>query len=143
MLSTALAALLEDTFADDREGMAAVQAIGGRALRETTRLGASPYSMWRDVAMTNTEGDCGDVACAGAAAGACAREFADSGAAGGVCQGEQVSGSKKLRSCADGGGFAVVPRSGRRTICCHDSRLEWHPTIGDAIARVIRAAGRS
>ena len=26
-----------------------------RALRETTRLGASPYSMWRDVAMTNTE----------------------------------------------------------------------------------------
>jgi prephenate dehydrogenase len=34
--------------------MAAVRAIGGRALRETTRLGASPYSMWRDVAMTNT-----------------------------------------------------------------------------------------
>ena len=29
--------------------------VGGRALRETTRLGASPYSMWRDVAMTNTE----------------------------------------------------------------------------------------
>lgn len=55
MMSTALAALLQDTFADDPEGMAAVQAIGGRALRETTRLGASPYSMWRDVAMTNTE----------------------------------------------------------------------------------------
>jgi prephenate dehydrogenase len=55
MVSTALAALLEDTFAADSEGMAAVQAIGGRALRETTRLGASPYSMWRDVAMTNTE----------------------------------------------------------------------------------------
>jgi prephenate dehydrogenase len=54
-LSTALAALLEDKFAGDAEGMAAVQAIGGRALRETTRLGASPYSMWRDVAMTNTE----------------------------------------------------------------------------------------
>jgi prephenate dehydrogenase len=54
-LSTALAALLEDTFADDPEGMAAVQAIGGRALRETTRLGSSPYSMWRDVAMTNTD----------------------------------------------------------------------------------------
>ncbi|HEX5285083.1 MAG TPA: prephenate dehydrogenase [Bryocella sp.] len=51
MLSTALAALLEDTFGDDP----AVQAIGGRALRETTRLGASPFSMWRDVAMTNTE----------------------------------------------------------------------------------------
>jgi prephenate dehydrogenase len=55
MLSTALAALLQDTFAADAEGMAAVQAIGGRALRETTRLGASPYSMWRDIAMTNTE----------------------------------------------------------------------------------------
>ncbi|MGA7158568.1 MAG: prephenate dehydrogenase [Acidobacteriaceae bacterium] len=54
MLSTALAAMLEDEFAGDAEGMAAVQAIGGRALRETTRLGASPYSMWRDVAMTNT-----------------------------------------------------------------------------------------
>jgi prephenate dehydrogenase len=55
MVSTALAALLEDTFAHDPDGMAAVQAIGGRALRETTRLGASPYSMWRDVALTNTE----------------------------------------------------------------------------------------
>jgi prephenate dehydrogenase len=54
MMSTALAALLEDTFAGDPERMAAVQAIGGRALRETTRLGASPYSMWRDVALTNT-----------------------------------------------------------------------------------------
>jgi prephenate dehydrogenase len=54
MMSTALAALLQDTFADDPDGLAAVQAIGGRALRETTRLGASPYSMWRDVAMTNT-----------------------------------------------------------------------------------------
>jgi prephenate dehydrogenase len=55
MLSTALAALLEDTFAGDAEKLAAVQAIGGRALRETTRLGASPYSMWRDVALTNTK----------------------------------------------------------------------------------------
>jgi prephenate dehydrogenase len=59
-LSTALAALLEDTFGDDSEGVAAAQAgdiraVGGRALRETTRLGASPYSMWRDVALTNTE----------------------------------------------------------------------------------------
>jgi prephenate dehydrogenase len=50
MLSTALAALLEDRFGDAPE----IAAIGGRALRETTRLGASPYSMWRDVAMTNT-----------------------------------------------------------------------------------------
>ncbi len=54
MLSTALAAVLEETFAADPEGRALVEAIGGRALRETTRLGASPYSMWRDVALTNT-----------------------------------------------------------------------------------------
>jgi prephenate dehydrogenase len=50
MLSTALAALLEDRFGDAPE----IAEVGGRALRETTRLGASPYSMWRDVAMTNT-----------------------------------------------------------------------------------------
>lgn len=50
MLSTALAALLEDTFGDAPE----IGAIGARALRETTRLGASPYSMWRDITMTNT-----------------------------------------------------------------------------------------
>jgi len=50
MLSTALSALLEDRFGDTPE----IAAIGGRALRETTRLGASPYSMWRDVALSNT-----------------------------------------------------------------------------------------
>ena len=55
MLSTALSAVLRDTFAGDPGGRALMQAIGGRALRETTRLGASPYIMWRDVALTNTE----------------------------------------------------------------------------------------
>jgi prephenate dehydrogenase len=50
MLATALAASLEDEFGDDPD----LQAIGGRALREMTRIGASPYSMWRDVALTNT-----------------------------------------------------------------------------------------
>lgn len=50
-LSTALTALLEDEFAAKDEALP----IGGRALREMTRLGASPYSMWRDVAHTNTE----------------------------------------------------------------------------------------
>jgi len=55
MLSTALAALLEDTFGNDPARRAEIDAIGGRALRETTRLGASPYSMWRDVAISNTE----------------------------------------------------------------------------------------
>ncbi len=54
MLSTALAALLEDRFADDPETLAQLNRIGGRALAETTRLGASPYTMWRDVALTNT-----------------------------------------------------------------------------------------
>jgi prephenate dehydrogenase len=55
MLSTALAALLEETFAADPAGRQEIAAIGGRALRETTRLGASPYSMWRDIALSNTE----------------------------------------------------------------------------------------
>ena len=27
--------------------------VGGRGLREMTRLGASPFSMWRDIAHTN------------------------------------------------------------------------------------------
>lgn len=51
LVSTALSALLQDEFAAKDE----VLPIGGRALREMTRLGASPYSMWRDVAHTNTE----------------------------------------------------------------------------------------
>jgi prephenate dehydrogenase len=55
MLSTALAALLEETFADDPVRREEIAAIGGRALREMTRLGASPYSMWRDIALTNSE----------------------------------------------------------------------------------------
>lgn len=50
-VSTALTALLQDEFAAKDD----VLPIGGRALREMTRLGASPYSMWRDVAHTNTE----------------------------------------------------------------------------------------
>ena len=54
MLSTALAALLEETFAGDPVGRDEISAIGGRALRETTRLGASPYNMWRDIALSNT-----------------------------------------------------------------------------------------
>ncbi|MDE1163225.1 MAG: prephenate dehydrogenase/arogenate dehydrogenase family protein [Acidobacteriaceae bacterium] len=55
MLSTAFAALLEDSFGEDEAAMEDIRAIGGRALRETTRLGASPYSMWRDIALTNTK----------------------------------------------------------------------------------------
>jgi prephenate dehydrogenase len=46
-----LSALLEDRFGESPD----MRAVGGRALREMTRLGSSPYSMWRDVALTNTE----------------------------------------------------------------------------------------
>ena len=51
MVATALSSLLEERFGDDP----VVGAVGGRAIREMTRLGASPFSMWRDIAMTNQE----------------------------------------------------------------------------------------
>jgi prephenate dehydrogenase len=50
-VATALSAVLEDEVGDAPE----LKDIGGRGLREMTRLGASPYSMWRDIALTNTE----------------------------------------------------------------------------------------
>jgi prephenate dehydrogenase len=50
MISTALAASLVDEFGDNPE----LKAVGGRALREMTRISSSPYSMWRDIALTNT-----------------------------------------------------------------------------------------
>jgi prephenate dehydrogenase len=50
-VATALSALLEEQVGDAPE----LKDVGGRALREMTRLGASPYSMWRDIACTNTE----------------------------------------------------------------------------------------
>jgi len=49
MISTALAASLVDEFGAE----APVLAAGGRALQEMTRISASPYSMWRDVAISN------------------------------------------------------------------------------------------
>lgn len=49
MISTALAAALVEEFGDDLPLLDA----GGRALREMTRISASPYSMWRDIALTN------------------------------------------------------------------------------------------
>ena len=48
--ATALSALLEEEVGDAPE----LKDVGGRALREMTRLGASSYSMWRDIAHTNT-----------------------------------------------------------------------------------------
>jgi prephenate dehydrogenase len=50
MISTALASALRDELGDDE----AVTQIGGRALREMTRIAHSPYSMWRDIALTNS-----------------------------------------------------------------------------------------
>jgi prephenate dehydrogenase len=50
-VATALSALLEDEVGDASE----LKDVGGRGLREMTRLGASPWTMWRDIAYTNTE----------------------------------------------------------------------------------------
>ncbi|MDR3451718.1 MAG: prephenate dehydrogenase/arogenate dehydrogenase family protein, partial [Rhodoferax sp.] len=50
-VATALSALLEDRVGEAPE----LKDVGGRGLREMTRLGASPYSMWRDIAHTNSE----------------------------------------------------------------------------------------
>jgi prephenate dehydrogenase len=49
MVSTALAAALVEEFGED----APLLPAGGRALREMTRISASPYSMWRDIAISN------------------------------------------------------------------------------------------
>jgi prephenate dehydrogenase len=49
--ATALSALLEDEVGEAPE----LRDVGGRALREMTRLGASPWSMWRDIAHTNPD----------------------------------------------------------------------------------------
>lgn len=50
MIATALASSLREEFDDDE----ILMQIGGRALREMTRIARSPYSMWRDIALTNT-----------------------------------------------------------------------------------------
>jgi prephenate dehydrogenase len=49
MISTALAAALVEEYGQ----RAPLLESGGRALREMTRIAASPYSMWRDIALTN------------------------------------------------------------------------------------------
>jgi prephenate dehydrogenase len=50
MIATALATTLREELGDDQ----AIREIGGRALREMTRIAGSPYSMWRDIALTNS-----------------------------------------------------------------------------------------
>jgi prephenate dehydrogenase len=49
MISTALAAALVDEFGEE----APLLPAGGRALQEMTRISSSPYSMWRDIAISN------------------------------------------------------------------------------------------
>jgi prephenate dehydrogenase len=49
MISTALAAALVDEFGED----APLLEAAGRNLREMTRTSSSPYSVWRDIALTN------------------------------------------------------------------------------------------
>jgi prephenate dehydrogenase len=49
--ATALSAVLEEQVG----GAPELKHVGGRALHEMTRLGSSPFSMWRDIAHTNTE----------------------------------------------------------------------------------------
>ncbi|HWT67074.1 MAG TPA: prephenate dehydrogenase/arogenate dehydrogenase family protein [Terracidiphilus sp.] len=49
-VATALAATLQDEVGRAPE----LKHVGGRGLREMTRLGSSPFSMWRDIALTNT-----------------------------------------------------------------------------------------
>jgi len=51
MISTALTSVLREELGDDE----VVMQIGGRALREMTRIAHSPYSMWRDIALTNSQ----------------------------------------------------------------------------------------
>ena len=51
MISTALAATLVDEFGEH----APLLDIGGRALHDLTRISGSPYSMWRDIAITNKD----------------------------------------------------------------------------------------
>ncbi len=49
MISTALASTLVEEYGE----RAPLLESGGRALREMTRIASSPYSMWRDIALTN------------------------------------------------------------------------------------------
>jgi len=51
MISTAVASTLVEEYGPN----APLLETGGRALREMTRTSSSPYSMWRDVALTNKQ----------------------------------------------------------------------------------------
>jgi prephenate dehydrogenase len=56
MLSTAFASVLEEE--TGRHGESSItrrqmHEVGGRSMRDMTRIASSPYSMWRDIALTN------------------------------------------------------------------------------------------
>src|SRR5260370_7243899 len=51
MIAKGLGGALEEECGEGAE----LHSIGGRALREKTRISSSSYSMWRDIAHTNTE----------------------------------------------------------------------------------------
>ena len=51
MISTGLASALVEEYGEN----APLLEAGGRALREMTRIASSPYSMWRDIAITNKQ----------------------------------------------------------------------------------------
>jgi prephenate dehydrogenase len=56
MLSTAFAAVLQDEAEVGKNGhetRSQMQVVWGRPLHEMTRIASSPYSMWRDIALTN------------------------------------------------------------------------------------------
>jgi prephenate dehydrogenase len=58
MVATALASSLLEEFASQvgqEQHFSHLNSVGGRALREMTRIASSPYSMWRDIALTNSE----------------------------------------------------------------------------------------
>jgi prephenate dehydrogenase len=50
MVATALAGILSDEFSGE---LAELHSIGSRGMKEITRTASSPYSMWRDIALTN------------------------------------------------------------------------------------------
>ena len=58
MVSTALASVVlefRENFSDPANRDLDLSKIGGRALREMTRIASSPYSMWGDIAFTNAK----------------------------------------------------------------------------------------
>ncbi len=80
LISTALAAALVEEYGPE----APLLEAGGRALREMTRIAASPYSMWRDIAITNKKNIARRPAESRAASGAHPRKSGHQGTRAGI-----------------------------------------------------------